>query len=73
MEDDDALPSVAAALTRDVEPALPLPTSKLLLDDVNSAVEGTASVYVIVLGAVRCNVVVRRRVLVNVVWLPVPQ
>lgn len=66
-------PSVTAALAEDVDSVLPPPTSKLLLDDVDSGTEGTVSVYVIVLGAVRCNVVVSKRVLVNVVWLPVPQ
>lgn len=66
-------PSVTAALAEDVDSVLPPPTSKLLLDDVDSVTEGTVSVYVIVLGTVRCNVVVSRRVLVNVVWLPVPQ
>lgn len=73
VEDDNPLPSVAGILAEDVESAVSAPTSKLVVDNVESGTEGTVSVNVIVLGAVRCNVVVSRRVLVNVVWLPVPQ
>lgn len=73
MEDDNALPSVSGMLAKGVESAVSAPTTKLVVDNVGSGTEGTVSVYVIVLGAVRCNVVVSRRVLVNVVWLPVPQ
>lgn len=73
MENDIALPSIAGMPAEDVESAVSAPTSKLVVDKVEFGTEGPVSVYVIVLGAVRCNVVVSRRVLVNVVWLPVPQ
>lgn len=53
--------------------ALAAPNDELLLGTAEAVSEGTVLVNVIVVGAVKWTVVVIKRVLVEVVWSPVPQ